>query len=81
MEGFLETLRTENLKKGLHILVACPGFTASNIQVTSLGADGKGRGISREEGKMMQPSEVARRIFNAVKQRKRDTGHLTREGK
>ena len=81
MEGFLETLRTENLKKGLHILVACPGFTASNIRVTSLGADGKGQGESpREEGKMMQPEEVACRIFNAVKQRKRDLV-MTREGK
>ncbi|MFR4237056.1 MAG: SDR family NAD(P)-dependent oxidoreductase [Alistipes onderdonkii] len=24
--GFLETLRIENLKKGLHVMIACPGF-------------------------------------------------------
>ena len=29
MTGFLETLRIENLKKGLHVMIACPGFTAS----------------------------------------------------
>ena len=29
MTGFLETIRVENLKKGLHVMVACPGFTAS----------------------------------------------------
>jgi short-subunit dehydrogenase len=81
MEGFLETLRTENLRKGLHVLVACPGFTASNIRVTSLGADGKSQGESpRNEAGMMQPEEVARRIYQAVKGRKRDLV-MTREGK
>lgn len=81
MEGFLETLRTENLKKGLHVLVACPGFTASNIRVTSLGADGQSQGESpRDESKLMQPEEVAERILHAVKRRKRDLV-MTREGK
>ena len=36
MHGFLETLRIENMKKGLHVLIACPGFTASNIRNTAL---------------------------------------------
>ncbi len=36
MQGFLESLRIENLKKGLHVLIACPGFTASNIRNTAL---------------------------------------------
>ena len=40
MEGFLESLRTENLKTGLHVLVACPGFTASNIRNNALNAEG-----------------------------------------
>ncbi|MBL0257030.1 MAG: SDR family oxidoreductase [Bacteroidetes bacterium] len=79
MEGFLETLRTENLKTGLHVLVACPGFTASNIRNSALAADGSTQGESpRDEKKMMQPEEVAERIFAAVKSRKRDlvmTGH------
>ena len=38
LEGFLETLRIENLKKDLHVLVACPGFTASEIRISSLSA-------------------------------------------
>ena len=33
LEGFLETLRTENLKKGLHVLVACPGFKIERAHV------------------------------------------------
>lgn len=81
MQGFLEALRTENLNTGLHVLVACPGFTASNIRNTALKADG---GIQiespREEEKMMSAEQVAEAIFKAVKQRKR-TLILTFEGK
>ena len=36
IHGLLESLRLENLKKGLHVLIACPGFTASNIRNTAL---------------------------------------------
>jgi short-subunit dehydrogenase len=83
LEGFLETLRTENLKKGLHVLVACPGFTASEIRQTALSADGKPQGESpRSESDMMSAEEVASRIITAVEKRKRDlilttTGKLT----
>lgn len=73
MEGFLETLRTENLKKGLHVLVVCPGFTASNIRHTALSKDGNMQGESpRDENKMMSAAEVAGYIVDAVKKRKRD---------
>jgi dehydrogenase/reductase SDR family protein 7B len=73
LEGFLEALRTENLKKGLHVLVACPGFTRSNIRNTALSKDGSVQGESpRDEQKMMQPEEVAERIVRAVRSRRRD---------
>ncbi|MFW5706031.1 MAG: SDR family oxidoreductase, partial [Bacteroidota bacterium] len=29
IHGLMEVIRIENLKKGLHVLLACPGFTAS----------------------------------------------------
>lgn len=81
MEGFLETLRTENLKKDLHVLVACPGFTASNIRNTALSKDGSTQGESpRDEQKMMSAEEVANHIYAAVKNRKRDLV-LTANGK
>lgn len=73
MEGFLETLRTENLKKDLHVLVACPGFTTSNIRNSALAKDGSTQGESpRDEQNMMSAEEVANHIFSAVKNRKRD---------
>jgi short-subunit dehydrogenase len=81
LQGFLDALRTENRKKGLHVLVACPGYTASNIRNSALTADGKQQGESpRDEDKMMQPEEVAKHIYNAVEKRKR-TIVLTTEGK
>lgn len=71
MRGFLECIRIENLKKGLHVLVAHPGFTASNIRVTSRGSDGSEQGESpRKENKMMTSEAVANHIYNAVKKRK-----------
>jgi dehydrogenase/reductase SDR family member 7B len=81
MEGFLETVRTENLKKNLHVLVACPGFTASEIRNAALAADGSVQGESpREEAMMMSAEEVAAEIYTAVVKRKRDLV-LTTNGK
>src|SRR5690606_18214154 len=52
--GFMESLRVENLKTGLHVMVACPGFTASGIRATALDAAGDAHGeTSMDEGKMM----------------------------
>ncbi len=71
MHGFLETLRIENLKKGLHVLIACPGFTASNIRNTALNESGEQQGESpRDEGKMMSAEEVAKHITKAIMRRK-----------
>lgn len=81
IQGFLESLRIENLKKGLHVLIACPGFTASNIRNTALAADGSQQGESpRDEAKMMSAEEVARHLLNAVEKRKRSL-LLTSQGK
>jgi len=72
MTGFLETVRIENLHKGLHVMVACPGFTASNVRVAALTADGTPQGATpRKEERMMSADEVARRIIKGVARRRR----------
>ena len=72
MTGFLETLRIENLKKGLHVMIACPGFTASNVRFSALTADGTQQGATpRDEAKMMTPEEVARIVARGIQKRKR----------
>ncbi|UPT65753.1 MAG: SDR family oxidoreductase [Sphingobacteriales bacterium JAD_PAG50586_3] len=72
MNGFLESLRIENLNKGINVLTVCPGFTASNIRNVALGKDGKAQGESpRDEQKMMQPEEVAKHMVKAILKRKK----------
>lgn len=71
MNGFMQSLRTENMKTGLHVLMAFPGFTASNIRNAALGADGNQQGESpRNENKMMTAEKVADHIYKAVQRRK-----------
>lgn len=81
IQGFLETLRIENLKKGLHVMIACPGFTASNIRNTALASDGSMQGESpRDEGKMMSAEKVAVKVADAIERRKKIL-ILTMQGK
>lgn len=82
IRGFLDTLRVENLKTGVHVLVAAPGFTASNVRNVALTADGSSQGETpRDESKMMSAEECARLIANAVVKRKRELIMTFMEGK
>ena len=81
LNGFLEVLRTEMLKKDVHILTACPGFTTSNIRKRSLTKDGSVQGeSSRDEKNMMTAEECAHRIYQATLKRKKIL-ILTTQGK
>jgi dehydrogenase/reductase SDR family member 7B len=81
INGFFESLRTEIMNKGVHVMVASPGFTSSNIRNNALTADGKSQGESpRDEAKMMTPEQVAEEILHAALKRKRDL-ILTTQGK
>jgi short-subunit dehydrogenase len=72
LNGFLEVLRTELLKTGVHVLTVCPGFTASGIRQRSLTKDGTPQMVSpRNEEKMMTAEECARHIYRATVKRKR----------
>lgn len=72
MQGFLESVRAESLKKGLHVLTVCPGFTTSNIRNTALKADGSTQSESPlDENKMMTAEKVADRTLKAIQKRKK----------
>ncbi|MFH0999715.1 MAG: SDR family oxidoreductase [Bacteroidota bacterium] len=82
VRGFLDTLRVENLKTGLHVLVAAPGFTASNVRMAALSADGSPQGETpRDESKMMSSEEVAFQIAKSVEKRKAELILTFVEGK
>ncbi len=72
MHGFLETLRIENMKKGLHVLIVSPAFTSSNIRKTALAGNGSPQGESpRDENTLMPAEKVAEKVVNAIQCRRR----------
>jgi dehydrogenase/reductase SDR family protein 7B len=81
MQGFLEVVRIENMKKGLHVLIACPGFTASNIRNVALSSDGTAQGETPlDESKLMTADQVAFHIIHAI-EKKKERLILTTQGK
>lgn len=72
VRGFLDTVRIEYLHSGLHVLVAAPGFTASEIRRTALTKDGSQQGETpRNESKMMSAERCASIMYRAIKHRRR----------
>lgn len=72
MQGFLESLRTELHKTAVNILIACPGYTASNIRNTALNAHGQAQGDTPlDESTLMTAEQVAAEIYHAVLKRKK----------
>jgi len=72
VRGFLDTVRIEYLRAGLHVLVAAPGFTASEIRETALTSDGSQQGKTpRNENKMMSAEKCASIMYRAIKHRRR----------
>lgn len=82
VRGFLDTLRVETLKRGLNVLLVAPGFTASNIRIKALTADGSSQGETpRNEAGMMSAEKCAKHIVNAVNKRKSELILTFLEGK
>lgn len=71
LEGFLETLRIENLKTGLHVLIARPGFTATNIRNAMVDGKGNQQGVShKDEANSLSPEKVALGIYKAIQKKR-----------
>ena len=72
LRGWLESVRTELLDSGVHVMWVCPGFTTSNIRNAALNSKGEPQGESpMDESKMMSAERCARIILNAIEKRKR----------
>lgn len=81
MDGFLNTLRLENINKGLHVLIVHPNFTTSSIRKMALNKNGKPQIESpRDEARMMSAEKVAQIIARATLNRDKDIV-ITYEGK
>ncbi len=72
VRGFLDSVRIENRRTGLHVLIAAPGFTTSDIRKNALLANGSLQGATpRDENKMMSAEKCAYYIYRSVKWRRR----------
>jgi short-subunit dehydrogenase len=73
IHGFLETIRIENLKNGLHVMIIAPGFTSTEIRKHALMANGQEQGESpKDEIKLMSPEYVAKWVLKGIRKRKRN---------
>jgi len=73
MQGFLESVRIENLKNGVQVLILAAGFTSTNIRKRALDAHGKPQGETPlNENKLIPPGRVAKNVIRAIKKGKRN---------
>lgn len=81
IHGFMESLRCENLNTGIHVMLACPGYTNSNIRKSALNHSGQIQSETPlKEDKLMSSEAVAEAVWNGIDKRKR-TLILTGMGK
>lgn len=81
LQGWLESIKTEIVDKGVHVMWVSPGFTASNIRNTALDHKGNTQGESPlDESSLMDANTCANIIIDAVAKRKR-TVVMTFQGK
>ncbi len=81
INGWLESLRTEVMDKGVNVMWVCPGFTKSNIRNAALNNKGQSQMESPvNESSLMSSAICARHILKAITKRKR-TIVLTFRGK
>ncbi|MBN2347280.1 MAG: SDR family oxidoreductase [Bacteroidales bacterium] len=73
MQGFLESVRIENLKKGVQVLILSAGFTSSNIRKSALDAHGNPQGETPiREDKLTPPEKVAKVLIRSIRKNKRN---------
>ncbi|WP_346238677.1 SDR family oxidoreductase [Niabella insulamsoli] len=81
LQGFLESLKTELMDDGVHVMWVSPGFTASRIRDHALNNKGE---VQKEnpmdEDKMMSAETCAQHLLRAIMKKKR-TLVLTHTGK
>lgn len=73
MHGLLESIRTENFKKGVHVLVLAASFTTSNIRKNALDAHGNPqKETPMHEEKLSSPDKVAKNLLRSIRKKKRN---------
>ena len=72
LRGWLEAIKTELLKDGVHVMWVSPGFTTSNIRNAALNKNAESHGDTpMDESKLMSAEDCAHRILRAVEKKRR----------
>lgn len=72
IRGFLDTVRIEHMKDGLHVFVFAPGYTSSNVRNAALTADGSAQGETPlAEDKLMSAERCAEFMAKGLYRRKK----------
>lgn len=72
LEGFFGTLRSEHLRDGLQVTIACPSFVRTGIGSRALGPDGRAAAGTRTGvGREIEPAAAADAIFRGIEAGKR----------
>ncbi|MCL6269102.1 SDR family oxidoreductase [Sansalvadorimonas sp. 2012CJ34-2] len=71
LHGLFDCLRVELRNKNVNVMLACPGFTATDIYKHALRADGSISSQLQMTGKASAPADVAEEIYQAALKRKR----------
>lgn len=81
LDGFLKTVRVENMESGIHVMLVHPGFTTSNIRNVALNSKGEPQAETPlDESKLMSAENVAKAVTKGILRKKRNV-NLTFEGK
>lgn len=73
LQGFLESIRIENHRKGVHVCVLAASFTSSEIRKNALDAYGNPQGETpRQEEKLTSPERVAKNLLRSIRKKKRN---------
>ena len=71
LHGLFESLRAELFPQGVHVMMACPGFTRTQLQSRALHrSEGRPANDPDWVGKQASPEEVARAIYQGALKRK-----------
>ncbi|MCK5846619.1 MAG: SDR family oxidoreductase [Bacteroidales bacterium] len=72
VHGFMDSLRIEHLKTGVHVMIAAPAYVSSEIREHALLSDGSEQGDSpRNEKGMLSAEIVAKRIVKGITKKRR----------
>jgi dehydrogenase/reductase SDR family protein 7B len=73
LHGFFDSLRAEVAKDGIAVTIVCPGYIRTNVSRNALTGNGSAFGkMDDTHERSMRPEECARRIVNAVANRKQE---------